>query len=290
MGFCIFNNVAVAAKELQRLGLAKKILIVDWDVHHGNCTQEIFVDDRDVLFISIHRHDNGAFYPSGVGGSPAFVGKEPAKGFSVNIGWDGPGATDADYMAAFMQVVMPIAMEFCPDFVFVSAGFDAAIGDPIGECCVSPYGFSQMTHQLLSLASGNVLLVLEGGYNVPMISNCSVACLQTLLGDPVPLSKSEGFVPSENAMRAIKATIKAQSRYWKSLRPRNYAIKKETNGYTPLQRVLDVFWGYVCLKSFNMIPLPMHDPRLRKYFKDRIFMTDNVLEKTKGIVVFAHER
>ncbi|PJF19637.1 hypothetical protein PSACC_00555 [Paramicrosporidium saccamoebae] len=239
MGFCIFNNVAVAAKELQRLGLARKIIILDWDIHYGNGTQKIFASDPDVLFISIHRYDDGKFYPSDVEGSPTYVGEASALGSSVNIGWNGPGVTDADYAAAFSRIVMPIAAEFRPDFVFVSAGFDAAQDDPIGECLVTPNGFAQMTHQLMSLAAGKVLLVLEGGYNVPVISNCAVSCLKTLLGDPIPYvnTQSKATVPSEQASKAISATIKAQSAYWKSLYPKHHQLRDDFGGITTLQRM-----------------------------------------------------
>ncbi len=117
MGFCFFNNVAVAAREVQRQGLAKKVLILDWDVHHGNGTQRAFWDDPNVLYISIHRHDGGKFYPSSDFGALDMVGEGEGEGKSVNIPWPGPGFGDGDYIYAFQKIVMPIAYEFAPDLV-----------------------------------------------------------------------------------------------------------------------------------------------------------------------------
>lgn len=117
MGFCFFNNVAVATREVQRQGLAKKVLILDWDVHHGNGTQRAFWDDPNVLYISIHRHDGGKFYPSSDFGALDMVGEGEGEGKSVNIPWPGPGFGDGDYIYAFQKIVMPIAYEFAPDLV-----------------------------------------------------------------------------------------------------------------------------------------------------------------------------
>ncbi|NXR65846.1 HDAC7 deacetylase, partial [Rhadina sibilatrix] len=130
-GFCFFNSVAIAARQLQQKGKLSKILIVDWDVHHGNGTQQIFYRDPEVLYISLHRHDDGNFFPGS--GAADEVGAGPGEGFNVNVAWAGgldPPMGDPEYLAAFRTVVMPIAHEFCPDVVLVSAGFDAAEGHP----------------------------------------------------------------------------------------------------------------------------------------------------------------
>lgn len=223
MGFCLYNNVAVAVRDLQARKLARRILVLDWDVHHGNGTQAIFADDPDVLFISLHRHDEGAYYPSGPLGSAGYVGEGPGVGRSVNVGWDGPGATDSDYQAAFAQVVLPMASEFAPDLIMVSAGFDAADGDAIGMCRVTPRGFAQMTQHLTGLAGGRVLLVLEGGYNAPSVAGCVEACLRVLLGEPLPAEpKVPALAPSADALAAIMATLTAHRPYWRTLWPRCY--------------------------------------------------------------------
>ena len=133
-GFCIFNNAAVAAKYAINSHDLKRVLIVDWDVHHGNGIQNIFYDDPNVLYISIHRYDNGTFFPGRPDAGADFVGSERGEGFNVNIPWNGSGMGDTEYALAFYNIVLPIAYEFNPDLVLVSAGFDAARGDPLGRC------------------------------------------------------------------------------------------------------------------------------------------------------------
>lgn len=131
MGFCYFNSVAVAAKLLQQRLNVSKILIVDWDVHHGNGTQQAFYNDPNVLYMSLHRYDDGNFFPGS--GAPDEVGTGPGVGFNVNMAFTGglePPMGDAEYLAAFRTVVMPIANEFAPDVVLVSSGFDAVEGHP----------------------------------------------------------------------------------------------------------------------------------------------------------------
>ena len=133
MGFCFFNSIAVAARllRLRMTNEMKRILIVDWDVHHGNGTQQVFYEDPNVLYLSIHRHDDGNFFP-GTGG-PTECGSGPGLGFNVNVAWSGglnPPLGDAEYLAAFRTIVMPIAKDFAPNIILVSAGFDAAFGHP----------------------------------------------------------------------------------------------------------------------------------------------------------------
>ncbi|NXY63986.1 HDAC7 deacetylase, partial [Callaeas wilsoni] len=188
MGFCFFNSVAIAARQLQQKGKLSKILIVDWDVHHGNGTQQIFYRDPEVLYISLHRHDDGNFFPGS--GAADEVGAGPGEGFNVNVAWAGgldPPMGDPEYLAAFRTVVMPIAHEFCPDVVLVSAGFDAAEGHPppLGGYKVSAKCFGYMTKQLMSLAGGAVVLALEGGHDLTAICDASEACVSALLGHEV---------------------------------------------------------------------------------------------------------
>ncbi|KAL6994893.1 Histone deacetylase 15, variant 2 [Sarracenia purpurea var. burkii] len=161
MGFCLHNNAAIAALAAQGAG-AKKVLIVDWDVHHGNGTQEIFDGSKSVLYVSLHRHEGGKFYPGT--GAAHEVGIMGAEGFCVNVPWSRGGVGDNDYLFAFHHVVLPIASEFAPDFTIISAGFDAARGDPLGCCDVTPAGYAQMTHMLNSLSGGKLLVILEGGF------------------------------------------------------------------------------------------------------------------------------
>nr|CAD1832351.1 unnamed protein product [Ananas comosus var. bracteatus] len=167
MGFCLFNNVAIAVSFLLKepeLGI-KKILIVDWDVHHGNGTQNTFYKDPHVLFFSVHRFDFGTFYPAGGDGSHCMVG-------------EGPGQ---DYLAVWDHVLIPVAEAYNPDIVMISAGFDAgtavlllrffkmadevSLGDPLGGCCITPYGYSLLLKKLITFARGKIVMVLEGVEN-----------------------------------------------------------------------------------------------------------------------------
>uniref|UniRef100_A0A3B3IHZ4 Histone deacetylase n=1 Tax=Oryzias latipes TaxID=8090 RepID=A0A3B3IHZ4_ORYLA len=222
MGFCYFNSVAIAAKQLQQKLSVSKILIVDWDVHHGNGTQEVFYNDRSVLYISLHRYDDGNFFPGS--GSPAEVGSGAGEGFNVNLAWTGgldPPMGDAEYLAAFRSVVMPIAQEFSPDVVLVSAGFDAAEGNPapLGGYKVSAKCFGFLTHQLMSLAGGRLILALEGGHDLTAICDASEACVSALLGmqDSMPedvlLQK-----PNANAVRSLQTVIQIQSQFWQNVK------------------------------------------------------------------------
>lgn len=138
----------------------KSIFLFLKDVHHGNGTQQIFYDDPSVLYLSIHRHDDGNFFP-GTGASTE-CGSGAGVGYNVNIAWSGglnPPLSDAEYLAAFRTIVMPIAREFAPDIVLVSAGFDAACGHPapLGGYAVSPACFGHLTRELMQLADGKVL-------------------------------------------------------------------------------------------------------------------------------------
>ncbi|XP_043313829.1 histone deacetylase 6 isoform X1 [Cervus canadensis] len=217
-GFCFFNSVAVAARHAQAIsGHALRILIVDWDIHHGNGTQHIFEEDPSVLYISLHRYDHGTFFPVGNEGASTRVGKAVGTGFTVNVAWNGPRMGDADYLAAWHRLVLPIAYEFNPELVLVSAGFDAARGDPLGGCQVSPEGYAHLTHLLMGLANGHIILILEGGYNLTSISESMAACTRSLLGDPLPLL-TRLRPPLSGAQASITETIQVHRRYWRSLR------------------------------------------------------------------------
>ncbi|KAF7214716.1 transcript variant X5 [Nothobranchius furzeri] len=222
MGFCYFNSVAIAAKLLQQRLSVNKILIVDWDVHHGNGTQQAFYDDPNVLYISIHRYDDGNFFPGS--GAPDEVGSSPGVGFNVNVAFTGgldPPMGDAEYLAAFRCVVMPIANEFAPDIVLVSSGFDAVEGHPppLGGYTLTSKCFGYLTRQLMTLAGGRVVLALEGGHDLTAICDASEACVAALLGqelDPLPKAVLEQR-PNPNAVRSLEKVIEIHSKYWRSV-------------------------------------------------------------------------
>ncbi|KAL7031182.1 hypothetical protein ACKWTF_006926 [Chironomus riparius] len=220
MGFCFFNSIAIAARLLRlKMPEIRRVLIIDFDVHHGNGTQQIFYEDPNVLYLSIHRHDDGNFFP-GTGASTE-CGSGSGLGFNINIAWSGginPALGDAEYLAAFRTIVMPVAREFSPDIVLISAGFDAAAGHPapLGGYVVSPACFGHLTRELMQLAGGKVVMALEGGYDLPAICDSVQECVRGLLGDePAPLSESElSRPPCSNAVETLQKTIAIQMTHW----------------------------------------------------------------------------
>uniref|UniRef100_A0A670J5U3 Histone deacetylase n=1 Tax=Podarcis muralis TaxID=64176 RepID=A0A670J5U3_PODMU len=223
MGFCFFNSVAITAKLLQQKLAISKILIVDWDIHHGNGTQQAFYSDPNVLYVSLHRYDNGNFFPGS--GAPEEVGSGMGVGYNVNIAWTGgvdPPIGDVEYLTAFRTVVMPIANEFSPDVVLVSAGFDAVEGhlSPLGGYSVTAKCFGHLTKQLMKLAGGRVVLALEGGHDLTAICDASEACVSALLG--LELEQMDQALlrqkPNANAVATLENVIEIQSKHWNSVK------------------------------------------------------------------------
>ncbi|KAM9752643.1 histone deacetylase 6 isoform 2-T2 [Menidia menidia] len=219
-GFCFFNTAALCARYAQKNSCNPllRVLILDWDVHHGNGTQHMFEEDSSILYISLHRYDNGAFFPSSEDAAPDKVGVAKGAGYNVNVAWSGARMGDPEYLAAFHHVVMPIATEFAPELVLVSAGFDAARGDPLGGYHVTPEGYAHLTHMLMALAGGRVLLILEGGYNLTSISDSMAMCTSTLRGDPPPPLAAPLPPPHRRATAVINEVIRHHAPYWRSLR------------------------------------------------------------------------
>ena len=206
MGFCLFNNVAIAAEAGRRLG-AERVLILDWDVHHGNGTQHLFERRRDVLYASSHQYP---FYPGT--GAPTEVGRGEGQGFTVNCALPA-GQDDADYGAVFHEVFLPVAQAFRPDLVLVSAGFDAHARDPLGQMSVTERGFAAMCSGLRDLAEascgGKLVLILEGGYDLQALAGSTRACLEVLTG-----GKEEFPSGSQHARAAVAASREALGRHW----------------------------------------------------------------------------
>jgi acetoin utilization deacetylase AcuC-like enzyme len=163
-GFCIFNNVAIAAEYLVRKYGLKRILIADWDLHHGNGTQNAFYSRSDVLFFSTHQFP---YYPGS--GNWDEIGEEAGQGFTINVPL-GPGKTDEDYLFIYKNILGPIAAAYKPEFILISAGFDIYGGDPLGGMLVTGEGFGALAAALLSIAGeqaqGRILFTLEGGYSL----------------------------------------------------------------------------------------------------------------------------
>ncbi|KAJ6796528.1 histone deacetylase 15-like isoform X2 [Iris pallida] len=223
MGFCLHNNAAVAALAAQTAG-AKKVLIVDWDVHHGNGTQEIFEGNKSVLYVSLHRHEGGSFYPGT--GAAGEVGTMDGKGYSVNIPWSCGGIGDNDYIFAFQHIVLPIASEFGPDITIISAGFDAARGDPLGGCDVTPAGYAQMAYMLTAFSQGRILAILEGGYNLRSISSSATAVVKVLLGEN-PGYQMNNIMPSKAGFQTVLQVLQIQLNFWSVLKSRYIELNSQ---------------------------------------------------------------
>nr|XP_019709911.1 histone deacetylase 5 isoform X5 [Elaeis guineensis] len=183
MGFCLFNNVAIAANfllnERPELGI-RKILIVDWDVHHGNGTQNMFYNDPRVLFFSVHRFDFGMFYPASGDGSYCMIGEGPGAGYNINVPWEQGQCGDADYVAVWDHVLLPVAESYDPDIILISAGFDAAVDDPLGGCCITPYGYSLMLKKLNLSSSSESIVENDGGASVTICATNFVEIIEPL--------------------------------------------------------------------------------------------------------------
>ncbi|MGR3178668.1 MAG: histone deacetylase family protein [Candidatus Anammoxibacter sp.] len=178
MGFCLFNNVAVSVKYLQSKYKIERILIVDWDVHHGNGTQDVFYDDPSVLFFSIHRYP---FYPGS--GSEMEKGNGSGYGYTINVPLS-YGIESAEYISKFKEVIDGKAKEFSPQFIIISAGFDAYIDDPVGGLGLEIADFADLTKIVVQLAQecceNRIVSCLEGGYNLTDLPKCIEAHLGAL--------------------------------------------------------------------------------------------------------------
>lgn len=180
MGFCLFNNAAVAAAHALSRGL-ERVAIVDWDVHHGNGTQDIFYRSGNVLFCSIHQYP---FYP----GTGAYDerGEGPGEGLNINIPLLA-GLGDTEYLHSFRQIICPALRKFEPQLIIISAGYDAHVADPLGGMRMTEAGFAGMTELVLGVAdqsaSGRVAAILEGGYDPLALARSVEATVQILDGD-----------------------------------------------------------------------------------------------------------
>jgi acetoin utilization deacetylase AcuC-like enzyme len=184
MGFCLFNNVAVTARWLQAEGHAERVLIVDWDVHHGNGTQDVFWEDPSVFFLSLHQWPH---YPGS--GASEEIGSGQGEGFTMNVPL-AAGTSAAEYRERFDEALTSVSARFEPDFVLISSGFDAMAGDPLGELLLEPSDLHLMTRRVMDVArdhaSGRVVSLLEGGYDPPRIGAGAVAVIRGLAGLEAP--------------------------------------------------------------------------------------------------------
>ncbi|HLF98158.1 MAG TPA: class II histone deacetylase [Methylococcaceae bacterium] len=229
MGYCLFNNVVLAARHARNAYGIGRVLILDWDVHHGNGTQEAFYADPSVLFVSLHQdglypHDMGPLHQTGSGAGD---------GTTVNLPLPA-GSGDAVYRAAFERIVLPIARAFAPELILVSAGQDASTMDPEGRMCLSSEAYRWMTAALMDLAAeycqGRLVLLQEGGYSELYAPYCALGIVESLSGirthlpeplDPGVLQKRpEIAAVGPGAEAALKEIQAAQAVFWPALRGR----------------------------------------------------------------------
>ena len=212
MGFCLYNNVAVAAAAALASGIGK-VAVVDIDVHHGNGTQWIFYDDPRVLYISSHQFP---FYP-GTGAADE-VGHGAGKGFTVNLPLEA-GATDADVDLVYRSIAVPVLEQFAPQLTLISAGYDAHEADPLASLRMSVSGYARIIARLKAAAakSGALALTTEGGYDLPALRDCLQASLSVLDADLVGFGHEEKFLaqPAPRGERALAAVRAAIAPYWR---------------------------------------------------------------------------
>jgi acetoin utilization deacetylase AcuC-like enzyme len=212
MGFCLFNNVAIAAAHARAAGVGR-VAIVDFDVHHGNGTQAMFYADPSVLYVSLHQHP---YYPGS--GAAGEIGQGAGTGFTVNVPLEA-GATDADYDLAFAELVVPVLDAFEPGLVIVSAGYDAHHRDPLASMRVSSDGFTAMMARLWLLAAGRcagrLAVVTEGGYDLPALESGIETTIAVLASAPAPPEAMQG--DHARARASIDAVRSLLRPHWPTL-------------------------------------------------------------------------
>jgi acetoin utilization deacetylase AcuC-like enzyme len=212
MGFCLYNNIAAAAAHAVALGM-ERIVIVDYDVHHGNGTQWIFYEDPRVLYISTHQYP---FYPGT--GAAEDVGRGKGAGFTFNVPLEA-GATNGDYEDVFKALVVPVIDQFRPELVMISAGYDAHERDPLARMRLTTAGYAVLTKALCDAADrhchGRIVAITEGGYDLTALKACLESTVALLDGAPVPQPSDPPRPSTQRSRTAIAQVRSAQGKYWK---------------------------------------------------------------------------
>ena len=227
-GFCFLNNVVMACHQLKKQG-AKRIAILDWDVHHGDSSQKLTFADPSILYLSLHKFNKGAFYP-GESGDVKNVGEGPGEGFNLNFPINqaqGQFVGDQEYIFAYERMVLPVLKEFKPEIVLVSCGFDCLLFDPLGGFQVTQDALSYMLYSISNQVTQKVVVALEGGYNLRQLPIASECLLRVLLGEFYPNS-ANNFISSPEVMKAearplslflrdVEDNLKVWTKYWPCL-------------------------------------------------------------------------
>ena len=211
MGFCLFNNIAVAAAHARAKGLSR-VAIVDYDVHHGNGTQWTFYDDPSVLFISSHQYP---YYPGT--GAANDTGTGAGAGFTINLPVEA-GGTDADYELAYNTVAWPVLRQFEPELILISAGFDALEDDPLGGMRLSVEEFARLTASIVSIAEqccdGRVVAITEGGYDLAGLASCLRAIVPVLNGEGEPPGIAPQVATAVRGRTTLDAVLPQVRKFW----------------------------------------------------------------------------
>ncbi len=210
MGFCLFNNIALAAHYAINKYNCNKVLIVDWDLHHGNGTQHSFYNTSKVLYFSTHQYP---YYPGT--GDVTEIGEGEGRGYTVNVPLS-PGYGDIEYVSIFKKLLVPIALKYDPDIILVSAGFDIYYQDPLGGMSVTPSGVAYLTKIVKDLAdkccNKKILFTLEGGYNLKGLLECVMAVISEVLGENIIfedyLRKLEQSDSNLNVIKEVQSLLK----------------------------------------------------------------------------------
>jgi len=210
MGFCLFNHIAVAAAHLLTNCGLKRVLIIDWDVHHGNGTQHIFYDSDKVLYFSVHQFP---FYPGT--GSLKELGYKDGLGYTLNVPCPSM-LGDEDYLRIFTEILRPVVEQYVPEFILVSAGFDAYQVDPLGGMLVTSQGFARLTRFVMQLAKkhcqGNIAFLLEGGYNTAEMGLIIQSVIEEILD--IKVSDTGFDFKRTTCKHTVAETAKTYSKYW----------------------------------------------------------------------------
>lgn len=212
MGFCLYNNIAAAAAHALALGI-ERVVIVDYDVHHGNGTQWMFYEDPRVLYVSTHQYP---FYPGT--GAAEDVGRGKGAGFTLNVPLEA-GSTDGDYDEVFTALVLPVIDQFRPELLMISAGYDAHERDPLARMRLTTAGYAALTRMLCGAADrhchGRIVAVTEGGYDLAALKGCLESTISVLDGAQAARPAEAPRPPTSRSRMAIAQTRAAHAGYWK---------------------------------------------------------------------------